>query len=155
MAAEKIPPERLASWMRDEYRTLRSMMTVIKEHIATVPESEMDTWLDGLREAQDRLHTHLARVFEAQEQGGYMEHLLVVRPTLSREIDGLKREHAQLLNLSHNIRDALAGIDPADHLLAADASARLQRFMAVVNQHEQRENMITQLVLNEEHGSGD
>ena len=155
MPAERVPSEQLASKMREEYKALRALMQTIKEHIAASPACESGRWLEGLQIAFDRLRAHLASVFQAQEAEGYMGHLLAIRPTLSAEIARLKHEHTELLKMADNVHGELCAIADDDRLLCADVCARIQRFMAVVNQHEQRENMITQLVLNEDQGTGD
>lgn len=155
MCSERIPADQIAAWMHGEHETLRALTKVLKEHIAAAPERELDPWLAGLRAGFARLTAHLRRVFAAQEQDGYMEQLLRVRPTLQRRVAQLKCEHGQLLVLAASITRELADIGPHDHLLCADISARIQRFMAVVHQHEQHENTITQLVFNQEDGAGD
>ncbi len=140
---------------RDHYQALLGLNKVLKEHIAAMPEADITRWLNELRTAYDRNYSHLQSMFKTQEECGMLDQLLERRPSLSGVVDRLKHEHGELLQMAESIRDDLAATTPEDRLLAADACARIQRFNAIVAQHEQRENMITMLVFNEELGAGD
>lgn len=67
----------------------------------------------------------------------------------------LQSEHPQLLYMARRIHQDLADVQPAQALLLADLSARVQRFIAVIDQHDQRENMITLVVTSQDIGAGD
>jgi len=155
MAGEGVNRGDVAEWLRREHQALTALGKVLREHIALMPEAGAPDWLRGLRAAFERLRAHLEQNFAAQEKGRFFQNLLDLRPTLSKQVERLRREHTELLRMADRIRAELAEIDAADRLLAADLSARIQRFLAVVAQHEQRESTITLLVFNEELGGGD
>jgi hemerythrin-like domain-containing protein len=155
MGTESMSARDFGAWMQDEHTTMSVMAKVLREHIAAMPESGLGDWLHGLQVAFGRLQKHLGRNFEAQEAGGYLAPILEQRPTLSRQVDAIQLEHGQLLQMAARISEDLSRARAEDRLLVADSSARIQRFMAVVAQHNQRENMITLFVFNQDIGSGE
>jgi hemerythrin-like domain-containing protein len=139
--------------LQEEHRALMRLSQVLKEHIAGMPSVNIGPWLDGLRIAFDRLHAHIQRCIAMKEKDGYLETILKERPTLANQVEAIKGEHGQLLRMSEGIRNDLAATRPEDRVLVADASARVQRFMAIVAQHEQRENMIVMFAFNQDLGA--
>ncbi|MEW6199375.1 MAG: hemerythrin domain-containing protein [Planctomycetota bacterium] len=145
--------EELGVRLQQEHQALVQLSQVLKEHIAAMPSVNITSWLDGLRAAFDRLHAHIQRCIEMKEKDGYLETILKERPTLAGQVQSLCSEHGQLLRMADGIRNDLATTRPEDRLLVADACARVQRFMAVVSQHEQRENMIVMFAFNQDLGA--
>ncbi len=145
--------EELALRLQEEHKALHELSRVLREHIAATPTTPNANWLNGLRTAFDRLHAHIQRCIDMKVQDGYLETILKERPTLAEQVGSIKNEHGQVLRMADAIRNELAQIRPEDRLLIADASARVQRFMAVVGQHEQRENMIVMFAFNQDLGS--
>lgn len=143
----------LALRLQEEHKALHELSQVLKEHIAATPQVDHGNWVDGLRTAFERLHAHIQRCIEIKVRDGYLETILKERPTLAKQVEKIKTEHGQLLRMAEAIREDLAKTRPEDHLLVADACARVQRFMAVVGQHEQRENMIVMFAFNQDLGS--
>lgn len=144
--------EQLGLRLQEEHTTLMQLNQVLKEHIAVMPNANLGNWLAGLRVAFDRLYAHIERCMTMKEKDGYLEVILKDRPSLSKQVAAIKSEHGQLLKLGAAIRDELATMRPEDHLIVGDACARTQRFMAIVDQHDQRENMIVLFALNQDLG---
>ncbi len=155
MSAKEPRPSDLAEWMKSEHQALTELSGVIRKHCALLPETDAGAWLSGLVAAFERLRAHLHRHFAAQESGGYMRMVTENRPTLSREVERLLGEHAQLSLMADRLAKDLAEARPEHRLVTADLSARVQRFIAVVGQHDQRENMITLFVASQDIGVGD
>ena len=88
-----------------------------------------------------------------KEEDGYLETILKERPTLANQVASIKAENGQLLKMADAIRNDLAEVRSEDRLLVADACARIQRYIAIIGQHEQRENMIVLFAFNQELGS--
>lgn len=153
MSTEHRSPEELARWMRSEHETLVELSQVIREHIARQPHVNRGDWLRGLKAAFDRLVLHLQRNFDGQESGGYLRLVVEARPTLSQKVEGLRQEHVDLRRMAERLRTDLNETEVDTGLWLADICARIQRFIAVVAQHDQRENMIALLVLNEDIGT--
>lgn len=138
--------------MQEEHKALHQLIQVLKEHLITPTGSNAGQWLDALRAAFERLRAHIERTITIKEQGGYLATVLRVRPTLSKQVAAIKSENSQLVRLANDIAHDLNETRPDDRLLVADISARIQRFMAVVSQHEQRENMIALFAFNQDLG---
>lgn len=153
MTSDMSMNEELAARLQEEHRALQSLIQVLKEHIAGTPGVDSGQWIDGLRAAFDRLHAHIERCIAMKSEDGYLETILSERPTLANQVQAIKAEHGQILRMAEGIRNDMAATRPEDRLLVADACARVQRFMAVVAQHEQRENMIVMFAFNQDLGS--
>ena len=145
--------EELGRRMQDEHKALHQLCQVLNEHIVATPGPNSAQWLEALRAGFDRLHAHVKRSLAMKEEDGYLETILQQRPTLAKQVAGIKSENDQLLRLAADIAHDLAATHPADRLLVADACARVQRYVAVLNQHEQRENMIVMFAFNQDLGS--
>lgn len=144
--------EQLGLRLQEEHKTLMQLTQVLKEHIAVMPSANLGPWFQGLRVAYDRLYAHVERCVAMKEKDGYLEVILKERPTLSKQVASIKSEHGQLLKMGQTVHDELAATRPEDYLLIGEACARVQRFISVVAQHDQRENMIVLFALNQDLG---
>jgi hemerythrin-like domain-containing protein len=144
--------DQLGLRLQEEHKALLQLSQVLKEHIAAMPSMHSAQWLDGLRAAFDRLQAHIERCIAMKEKDGYLGVILKERPTLARQVESIQSEHGQLLRMGEAIRNDLAATRPEAHVLVGDACARVQRFMAIVAQHEQRENMIVMFAFNQDLG---
>jgi hemerythrin-like domain-containing protein len=144
--------EQVGLRLQDEHKALLKLSQVLKEHIAAQPSANLTPWLQGLRVAFDRLYAHIERCIAMKTKDGYLETMLKIRPTLARRVESIKSEHGQLLRMGEGIRNDLAALRPEEQVLVTDACARVQRFMAVLDQHEQRENMIVMFAFNQDLG---
>ncbi len=139
-------------WMQEEHKMLASLSKVLREHMAAPPETNRGKWLGGLSAGFARLRAHLERNFSAQEAEGYLAHVLECRPALQPQVEAIKHEHDEMRRLAEWITAEFSQIAPDDRVLVADLCARIDRYMNVVHDHEQRENMITLLVFNQDIG---
>ena len=155
MPAENMPPGELAKWMQSERQALQELSKFIRQHIAEMPEVNLPEWLRGLKVAYERLQKHLERHFVAKQEDGYLRMVVEMRPTLSKQVEQMRREHDEILHLAERILHELSEVMPHSRLLIADVCARIQRFMAVVADHEQREVMITMYVFSQDIGVTD
>lgn len=145
----------LAEWMRNEHLALVDLNKVIRQHIAAKPEVVLAEWLRGLKLAFERLRAHLERHFAAKEEDGYLSMVVEQRPTLSGQVEKMRREHGEILQMAGRILEEAAEVQPENRLLVADICARIQRFMAVVADHDQREVMLTMFVFSQDIGGKD
>ncbi len=144
--------EELALRLQEEHKALQQLSQVLREHIAAMPSVNLAPWLDGLRIAFERLHAHIQRCFAMKEKDGYLDAVEKLRPTLSRQVEAIRSEHGQLIRMGFGLRNDLAALHPDESLLVADVCARVQRYVAVIAQHEQRENMIVLFAFNQDLG---
>ncbi len=143
----------LALRMQAAHRACAELCQAIREHIASISGAPETRWLDGLRSEFERLQTHIEQTIALKVKDGYLEAILRERPTLARQVESIKSEHGQLLRMGELIRTELDQVLPEDRLLVADLCARIQRFVAVLAQHEQRENMIVLFAFNQDLGA--
>lgn len=155
MSMESMSEQEMAAWMQEQHKMLLELSRVLKEHIVAQPGIECAEWLHGLRQGFKRIAVHLERNYEAKRQGGYLSHVIEVRPTLSKQVGKIEHEHEEIKRMAGWILNELDQTDCPDRLLIADACARIQRFLAIVAQHDQREAMITMLVFNQDIGGID
>jgi hemerythrin-like domain-containing protein len=139
--------------LQAEHKALVQLSQMVRGHIAAMPGLNVAAWLEGLRVAFDRLHAHIERCIQMKEKDGYLRVIVREHPALARQIEAVQNEHGQVLRLGDGIRNDLATARPEDRLLVSDLCARVQRFMAVVDQHEQRENMIVLFACNQDFGA--
>ena len=102
--------EDLARRLQEEHKALIALSQVLKEHIAATPTADSGQWVEGLRTAFDRLHSHITRCIEMKVKDGYLETILKERPTLATQVASIKAEHGQLLRMADGIRNELAGV---------------------------------------------
>jgi hemerythrin-like domain-containing protein len=144
-----------AKLMQQRHAALLELTRMLKEHIVKQPGIACEDWLHGLNVAFKRLHKHLEESYEAKSAGGYLEHVLELRPNLSSQVERIRHEHDELLKMSGWIERELDEVTCADRVLIADCTARIQRFMAIATQHNQQESMLTMLVFNQDLGGFD
>jgi hemerythrin-like domain-containing protein len=144
--------EELGLRLQEEHKALLQLSQVLKQHLATQPSVNLSPWLDGLRIAFDRLQAHIERCITMKTRDGYLRTILQQRPTLGKQVAAIQAEHGQLLRLGEGIRNDLAAARPDDRMLIGDLCARVLRFISVVDQHEQRENMIVLFAFNQDIG---
>jgi hemerythrin-like domain-containing protein len=145
--------EQLGRRLQEERTALVQLGQVLRAHLATQPRPGDASWLDALRAGFDRLYAHVARTISMKEQDGYLEAILRHVPTLARQVASIRSENAQLLRLADGVRHDLGQFTPTDKLLLADATERILRFLDVLKQHEQRENMLVLFAFNQDLGS--
>ncbi len=152
MTPKEMSPCELAQWMRTEQESLKELSKVLRQHIAAIPEVITADWLRGLKVGFERLKAHLERTFEAQEEGGYLSIVTENRPTLSPQVEELRSEHQQILQLAHAILRDIEQASPEKKVIVRDICARAQRFMEMVAEHDHREVMLTMVVCSQDLG---
>jgi len=152
MSKDDASPGELSQWMRKERDTLIELNKILRQHIAAKPDVNLDEWLRGMRVGFERLQKHLERHFAAKEADGYLGMVIEQRPTLSGQVEQMRNEHDEILHMGEQILRDLSELQPENRLLLADSCARIQRFMAVVADHDQREIMITMYVFSQDIG---
>lgn len=152
MGIRNMSPCELAEWMRAEQDALRELNRLIRQHIASMPDVNLADWSLGLKAAFERLRVHIERDFAAKEEGGYLCVVTDLRPSLSRQVEGIRSEHEQILMLANRILADIAETTPEQRLLLDSICARIERFLTCVEEHDRREVMITLAVCSQDIG---
>ena len=153
MSTGDMSPRELSQWMRSERNALIELSKVLKQHIAAQPDVNLVEWLRGLRIGFERLQKHLERHFAAKEEDGYLGMVLEQRPTLSGQVEQMRSEHGEITHMGEQILKEFEYVTSENRLLMADLCSRVQRFMAIVADHDQREIMITMFVFSQDIGT--
>ena len=145
----------LARWLREEHAMVAELAEGIHQHIVLLPRLNLAGWLGELRHKFDRLRDHLTKHFELEEDDGYLIPVLERRPTLTPEVDRLKREHVELIRLMNLIAAELAQVGPEDRVLAGDVRGRLEFLLLCLEDHENRENLLVSCAVTMDLGNKD
>lgn len=97
------------------------------------------------------LRQHLARHFEQEERGGFMEESLCRMPRLARAARGVLAEHPALLSELDGLLERLAARDN-DGESWRQAGRDFETFAARLLAHERNENAVVQEGYNEDLG---
>jgi len=135
-------PQQLAQWMQKEHAQVQDVANCLRERVCAIPRSCVAQWLDDLRDQFERFRAHLQKHMAMEEHEGYMTSVLERRPTLSRQVDMLKHEHAETTKLMTSIHHELAAITEDDRLTMRDCCNRIRHLMDAVEEHEKEENLI-------------
>lgn len=95
-------------------------------------------WRRLLIDETDSLLDELTERFAFEEEGGYLEPIVVDRPELSRSVDRLRQEHARILADV----GALAGVVAASEV--ATARKHLRVLVQTIRRHERDEIRLIQ-----------
>lgn len=100
------------------------------------------------------LRQHLARHFEQEERGGFMEESLCRMPRLARAARGVLAEHPALLADVDGLLERLAARDSGGEAWQ-QAGRDFEAFASRLLAHERNENAVVQEGYNEDLGLGD
>jgi hypothetical protein len=95
------------------------------------------------------LHDDLAKHFEFEEEGGYLELVTNKRPGLSKSVEALQAQHQQVLDKLTKVLDA----DSKTEL--AELALELAEAIDLLREHEAAENELVLAAVNEDIAAGD
>ncbi len=144
-----------AAWIRAEHKAVTTLIDKVKPMVAMSPTTYRGDWLLGLRRDFGRLRAHLKQHMAAEESEGFMRPVLELRPTLSPEVDRLKKEHSEMLSWLDLIWAELEMIKPDDKLLVQDVCLRIQNLIAAVERHKEHEELLVTFVFSQDIGTAD
>jgi hemerythrin-like domain-containing protein len=133
---------RMAEWMREEHNKVEELTNALRERASVVPRSNLDAWIDEVRERFEHFRAHLTKHMALEEHEGYMKAVVQRRPALSDAIDRLEHEHVELLRIMDGLKMSLAQIKPEDRLLVRDCCRRIESLLQFVEHHEADENLM-------------
>jgi len=131
-----------AAWFRKEHKVTTELAQCLRGHVCSIPKVEVDAWLDGLRHHFGRFRVHLKNQMQAEEMDGFMQPVLEERPTLAREVENIKQEHAELAHWLDQILAELIEVKCDESLLIEDACQRIEHLLTAVRHHQEREELL-------------
>lgn len=148
--------EKSGAWLRSEHKINAQLMESLARHVCAVPEYAREEWLSRLQHTVARFRVHMKGHMTAEEDsGGFMSPVLERRPTLSKEVEGLRQEHAQLAVWLDRIYEQVAELGPNDTLLINDACQRIQHLVSTIKHHEEHEHLLVTFVFSQDIGTTD
>ncbi len=134
--------EEAARWMREEHVKVGDLVDRLRETVSFCPRVAHGTWIEEVCDAFEHFRAHLTKHMSLEERGGYLESVIERRPALSREVDRLGHEHAQMIRIMNGIYTTLQVLNTNDRLLIRDCCARIQNLLGYVEHHEREENLM-------------
>lgn len=145
----------LAGWMLDEHAKVHALSDELREMVTGRPRGDRAQWIKDLGRLFDDFAAHLRRHASLEEEGGYLTHVLQLRPTLSEAVDIIKREHEELTTILRDLQAAVHELAPTDNLLLRDCCKRVEHFLTWVERHEEHENHIVIYAFTQDIGTPD
>ncbi len=148
-------PQELARWLAEEHQKVSELAANMQEIVAVAPRTNQHKWIEGLREAFERLRAHLMKHISLEERDGYMVPVTKRRPALGREVDRLAHEHREFKRILDHIHDQVESLEPEDDLTIRDCCRRIQDLLSYVEHHENAENLLVLTALTDDIGTSE
>ena len=140
---------------RELVRMIDELRAFLDQPRPDVGEKGSHTWAAGLTERLTRLHDNVYRHFRHEERSGFLDELVVRRPTATRAVEVLRQEHDRILG---DFR-AIVGAALVYSEGKMPASPRLRQWtLSVLDRlanHELEETDLFQRILYEDLGAAD
>jgi hypothetical protein len=132
-----------------QHRELHDLL--VEARVALADSSRGPTAAAMARRRLGDLREHLARHFEQEEEGGYLEESLTRMPRLSRAVRDVLAEHPRLLAELDGLLERLAARDIGSEAWR-QAGCDFEAFASHLLAHERNENAVLQEGYNEDLG---
>jgi len=137
---------------RSEHRELHAAIERI--HQVLDETREIDASIQRVSELTAHitaLRDRLARHFEQEENGGYLEEAIVRMPQIAPQAAMLQKQHGEFLTAANDMLAHARSSDAAPHVWAA-LKADYLLFAKRLNAHEAAENALLSRAFNEDSG---
>ncbi len=142
----------IAATLRNEHKIVTDLVNKVSAATALVPAINRGDWLDNLKRHFSRLRVHINNHMAAEERDGFLTPVLELRPTLSFEVEHLRKEHAEIARWLDQIWNELVDIREDDDLLIGDTLHRIKHLISTVRHHEEREELLVSFVFSQDIG---
>ena len=129
-----------------EHARLREITAALKAAADGVPESNRQEWFTELKARYEQFRAHMTKRIALEDVGGFLKAVEQRRPTLSPQIEHLRRGHRRILQRINDVYYELTELDPADIEAADDCRLRMELILSEVAQHERSENLLVGFV---------
>lgn len=148
-------PHELAVKLRAEHDAVEALSDRLKEWVAVVPRANIADWIGELRDRFEHLRAHMTKHMALEEQEGYMQTVVELRPTLSPEVERLQHEHEEIGKIMSGVHTAVEALEPVDRLLIRDCCRRIDNLLHYIEHHENDENVLLITSLTSDIGTKD
>ena len=145
----------VTSWMQTEHAKVRELAGNLGALTTAVPQQGLDAWVDDIRARFDHFRAHLYHHMALEEDGGYLESVLDVRPTLAADVERLRKDHKELGRIMDTIHQTLTDLKPEDRQQARECCYGIDCLLSYVEHHEKNENLLVTYVFTQDIGDHD
>ena len=147
--------DKIAQWMREEHVKVENLSDRLREQVAVVPRTNLGKWIEEVRDRFEHFRAHMVKHMALEESEGYLTAVTERRPTLSREVERLHHEHAELEKIMESVYHGLGGVGADDRLLVRDCCTRIGSVLGYVERHEDDENLLVTQAFARDIGTND
>ena len=140
----------IAKRLRTEHARLQGITAALKAAADGVPEFNRQEWFAELAARYEQFRAHMTKRIALEDVGGFVKAVEQRRPTLSPQIDYLRRQHGRILRRINDIHHELTELDPADIEAVDDCRLRMELILSEVGQHERSENVLLGFVFGQD-----
>ena len=131
---------------------IRDIRKLIKEEVK--PES-FTPWIKNLQKILSYFNTEIHEHFELEEDGGFMDDVLKLKPQKKYAVSQLKTEHELM---STDLRRIIKCVDEAgtyDEIKKINLTQRIRDFLDLLSVHEAEENLLLEDLYLQDDGIAD
>lgn len=143
----------MAQKTRREHERLGELTTQLQAELMRCGQPPDN--IGALRNAFSMFRAHLYKQLALEEDGGYMEAALCVRPTLSVQLDVLRDQHRDLLRRADAIEALMGNTPSADDFRQGLGPEQVNNLFAALSRHEQEESFLLSYAFTEDLGAAD
>ena len=138
--------------VREEHIKLGEITRSLNHALSASPSKAVGSWLGQVRDRFEHFRAHLIHRIALEELGGFLNVVAEREPTLSGEVENLRRDHERIIERAGVTMQRLRAL-PADSPKSAnEARIIVEMALAEVRYHEQAENLLVSRVFNQETG---
>ncbi len=146
---------RIAEQALEAHRLLDQQITRLKLEFKTSFEASIQDWLANCTRHFRHFYSGLLRHMEIEESDGFLLPVRQRRPTLTRRVEDLLREHRDMTNSCEAIdhfMQTLKAPQPEDVVVIRK---KIDALLTELEQHEEAENKLVQDVFTQDIGAVD
>lgn len=146
-------PQDIAKQMQVEREMLIHIENALRAALGwDVREDDFSRNVSTLRFIAQSFQRHLNRAWVLQEQGGYMNVVLEIRPHLETTIEAMKRDHARLQGVLDVVILKLDRVSPSDRETFINLRDEFLEFLEDLKNHNVKETHLSQEAFMQEEG---
>jgi hypothetical protein len=136
----------IAAKVAQEHTKLVGIIKDLRGAAATIPRESRPAWLDGLREQFFRFRAHMIHRIALEEVGGFLAHVVEVRPALAKDVEHLRRENRDILASIEQVHQSLGDTPPDDLDRLRHIHLHIHHILSAVEHHTEHEDLLISFV---------
>jgi hypothetical protein len=141
--------------VRTEHERLTEITASLREAVESPATGDPAHWLHKVVAEFERYRAHLIHRIAVEEMGGFLNIVVERNPTLSAQVEHLRRTHEEMIAMAGETMTALRKLDAADRKSVDHAALLVRMALSEVAAQEQAECLLVSFVFTQEIGVGD